>query len=130
MPSTSYLIAVLAIVFTITLALRAVPFTVLRALRSSAIVRRLSAWMPVGILAILAVTALHGTIGTEPRDAVRAAGRRRHRRRPPRLRPPHDPQRRSRHGRLRRPRLLPGAVQRHPRSGATCSRMFSSRWAL
>ncbi|MEV1177973.1 hypothetical protein AB0J09_57255, partial [Nonomuraea sp. NPDC049784] len=66
MPSTGYLIAVLAIVFTITLALRAVPFAVLRTLRTSAIVRQLSAWMPVGILAILAVTALHGTIVAEP----------------------------------------------------------------
>lgn len=66
MPSTSYLIAVLAIVFTITLALRAVPFAVLRTLRTSALVQRLSVWMPVGILAILAVTALHGTIATEP----------------------------------------------------------------
>ncbi|WP_030926808.1 branched-chain amino acid transporter permease [Streptomyces sp. NRRL S-646] len=62
MPSTSYLIAVLAIVFSITLALRAVPFAVLGRLRGSAIVQRLAVWMPVGILAILAVTALHGTI--------------------------------------------------------------------
>ncbi|MFF3937083.1 branched-chain amino acid transporter permease [Streptomyces phaeofaciens] len=66
MPSTSYLVAVLAIVFTITLALRAVPFVVLGRLRDSVIVRRLAVWMPVGILAILAVTALHGTIATEP----------------------------------------------------------------
>ncbi|MCZ0985500.1 branched-chain amino acid transporter permease [Streptomyces diastatochromogenes] len=62
MPSTPYLIAVLSIVFTITLALRAVPFAVLGRLRDSAVVRRLAVWMPVGILAILAVTALHGTI--------------------------------------------------------------------
>ncbi|MEU1178665.1 AzlD domain-containing protein [Streptomyces sp. NPDC005820] len=62
MPSTPYLIAVLAIVFTITLALRGVPFAVLGRLRGSAVVQRLSVWMPVGILAILAVTALHGTI--------------------------------------------------------------------
>ncbi|RNF77875.1 branched-chain amino acid transporter permease [Streptomyces botrytidirepellens] len=67
MPSTSYLVAVLAIVFTITLALRAVPFAVLRTLRTSPIVRQLSAWMPVGILAILAVTALHGSVAAEPR---------------------------------------------------------------
>jgi branched-subunit amino acid transport protein AzlD len=65
MPSTSYLVAVLAIVFTITLALRAVPFAVLGRLRGSAVVQRLSVWMPVGILAILAVTALHGTITTD-----------------------------------------------------------------
>jgi branched-subunit amino acid transport protein AzlD len=65
-PSTSYLVAVLTIVFSITLALRAVPFAVLGRLRGSAIVRRLSVWMPVGILAILAVTALHGTITADP----------------------------------------------------------------
>ena len=66
MPSTSYLIAVLAIVFSITLALRALPFAVLGRLRDSEIVRRLAVWMPVGILGILAVTALHGTVTTDP----------------------------------------------------------------
>ena len=69
MPSTSYLIAVLAIVFSITLALRAAPFAVLGRLRDSAIVQRLAVWMPVGILAILAVTALHGTITTDGHGA-------------------------------------------------------------
>ncbi|GHH10161.1 branched-chain amino acid transporter permease [Streptomyces lanatus] len=67
MPSISYLVAVLAIVFTLTLALRAVPFAVLGRLRDSAVVTRLAVWMPVGILAVLAVTALHGTLTTEPR---------------------------------------------------------------
>ncbi|MFF4516912.1 MULTISPECIES: branched-chain amino acid transporter permease [Streptomyces] len=66
MPSTPYLITVLAIVFALTFALRALPFAVLRALRGSALVRHLSVWMPVGILAILAVTALHGTITRDP----------------------------------------------------------------
>ncbi|MHB9849454.1 branched-chain amino acid transporter permease [Streptomyces sp. Tue6028] len=69
MPSTSYLVAVLAIVFSITLALRALPFAVLGRLRGSAVVRQLSVWMPVGILAILAVTALHGTMATDPHGA-------------------------------------------------------------
>ncbi|WP_128380975.1 branched-chain amino acid transporter permease [Streptomyces cavernae] len=72
MHSTSYLLAVLAIVFAITLALRAVPFAVLGRLRGSAVVRRLSVWMPVGILAILAVTALHGTVIAAPRSTPRA----------------------------------------------------------
>jgi branched-subunit amino acid transport protein AzlD len=58
--------ACLAIVFSITLALRALPFAVLHTLRGSAMVRQLSVWMPVGILAILAVTALHGTITHDP----------------------------------------------------------------
>lgn len=69
MPSTSYLIAVLAIVFTITLALLAVPFAVLSGLRGSAVVRQLSVWMPVGILAILAITAPHGTITKDAHGA-------------------------------------------------------------
>ncbi|MFE4991512.1 branched-chain amino acid transporter permease [Streptomyces mirabilis] len=66
MPSTSYLVTVLAIVFALTFALRALPFAVLRTLRGLALVRQLSVWMPVGILAILAVTALHGTITRDP----------------------------------------------------------------
>ncbi|MGW0817275.1 branched-chain amino acid transporter permease [Streptomyces viridiviolaceus] len=69
MPSTSYLIAVLAIVFSITLALRALPFAVLGKLRGSSLVQRLSVWMPVGILLILAVTALHGTMAADPHGA-------------------------------------------------------------
>ncbi|QUH00588.1 AzlD domain-containing protein [Saccharopolyspora erythraea] len=69
MPSTGYLFAVLAIVFAITLALRAVPFAALRLLRESRVVRALSSWMPVGILAILACTALHGTVTTAPETA-------------------------------------------------------------
>ncbi|WP_188190377.1 branched-chain amino acid transporter permease [Nonomuraea sp. SYSU D8015] len=72
MPDTAYFVAVLAIVFAITLALRAVPFAVLRTLRTSEIVGRLSAWMPVGILAILAVTALHGTIAADPQAMLSA----------------------------------------------------------
>ncbi|CAM04624.1 branched-subunit amino acid transport protein AzlD [Saccharopolyspora erythraea NRRL 2338] len=66
MPSTGYLVAVLAIVFAITLALRALPFAVLRLLRESRVVRALSLWMPVGILAILACTSLHGTVTAAP----------------------------------------------------------------
>ncbi|MEV6742661.1 AzlD domain-containing protein [Streptomyces sp. NPDC051104] len=61
--------SVLAIVFTITLALRAVPFPVLGRLRGSALVRQLSAWMPVGILLILAVTALRGTMTKDAHGA-------------------------------------------------------------
>ena len=72
MPSTWYVVAVLAIVFTITLALRAVPFTALHALHNSTIVQQLSITMPVGILAILAATALHGTIRAEPRATLDA----------------------------------------------------------
>ncbi|MEU7745840.1 AzlD domain-containing protein [Nonomuraea sp. NPDC049158] len=66
MPDAAYILAVLAIVFTLTLALRAVPFALLRTLRGSAAVQQLAVWMPVGILAILALTALHGTITADP----------------------------------------------------------------
>lgn len=69
MPSTSYLITVLAMVFAITLALRAVPFVLLRTLREAPIVQVLANWMPVGILAILAITALHGTVRSAPATA-------------------------------------------------------------
>ena len=72
MPSTGYLIAVLAIVFTITLALRAVPFAVLGRLREARVVQALSVWMPVGILAILAGTSLHSTIAADPGAALHA----------------------------------------------------------
>ncbi|MFI7149944.1 branched-chain amino acid transporter permease [Nonomuraea sp. NPDC050022] len=72
MPDIAYTLAVLAIVSTITFALRAVPFAALRTLRGSAAVAQLSAWMPVGILAILALTALHGTITADPRATLYA----------------------------------------------------------
>ena len=70
MPSASYLVAVLAIVFTITLALRAVPFAVLRTLRNSLVVQHLSMSMPIGIMMILAVVTLHGTVSADPRETV------------------------------------------------------------
>ncbi|KND36959.1 AzlD domain-containing protein [Streptomyces acidiscabies] len=69
MPSTPYLPAVLAIVFGITFALRALPFALLGRLRDSALVARLAVWMPVGILLVLAVTALHGTVTEDPHGA-------------------------------------------------------------
>ena len=56
MPEPWYLIAVMALGFAITFALRAVPFAILKPLRESAFVEALSGWMPVGILAILALT--------------------------------------------------------------------------
>ncbi|WP_105565433.1 branched-chain amino acid transporter permease [Microbacterium halophytorum] len=61
-PSLWYIVAVFAIIFAITLALRAVPFLILKPLRESRIVRALSVWMPVGILAILAGATFRSTI--------------------------------------------------------------------
>lgn len=60
--SVWYIVAVLAIVFVITLSLRAVPFAILKPLRESKIVRALSVWMPVGILVILAASTFRGAV--------------------------------------------------------------------
>lgn len=54
MPEPGYVVAVLATVFVITLALRAVPFAILEPLRDSRLVMSMAAWMPAGILAVLA----------------------------------------------------------------------------
>ena len=64
MPETSYIIAVLATVFIITFALRALPFAALKMLRESKIVKVLSWWMPIGILGIHAGLALVAVITT------------------------------------------------------------------
>ncbi len=69
MPDTGYILAILATVFVITFALRAVPFAALKALRDSTLVKVLSVWMPVGILGILAASTLRGTIIADPPSA-------------------------------------------------------------
>jgi len=69
MPSLGYVIAVLAIGFAVTFALRAVPFALLRPLRESRWVAALAAWMPVGILAILAVATFLSTAGVQAAPA-------------------------------------------------------------
>lgn len=61
MPETGYLLAVLAVVFAITFALRAAPFAVLGRLRESRLVGSLAAWMPAGVLLILAASTLRGS---------------------------------------------------------------------
>lgn len=72
MSETTYIVAVLAITFTITFALRAVPFAVLGTLRESTFVQELSVWMPVGILGILAVAAFRGSVLAMPGTALYA----------------------------------------------------------
>jgi branched-subunit amino acid transport protein AzlD len=57
-PSTGYLLAVLATILVITFALRALPFAVLEPLRGSALMGSLSRWMPAGIMTILVVYTL------------------------------------------------------------------------
>ncbi|MBE6484949.1 MAG: branched-chain amino acid transporter AzlD [Actinomycetaceae bacterium] len=54
MPSTGEILAVVATAAVITVALRAVPFAILKPLRESRLVSRMAVWMPVGILGILA----------------------------------------------------------------------------
>ena len=53
MPETSYILAVCAIVFVVTLGLRALPFAALNKLRDAPLVQVLALWMPAGILGIL-----------------------------------------------------------------------------
>ena len=63
MPDTWYIVGVLVIVFAITLALRAVPFAILKPLRESKVVKAMATWMPVGILAILAASTFRTSTG-------------------------------------------------------------------
>lgn len=72
MPSTWYFVGVLAIVFTIDLALRAVPFAILGPLRESKAVKAMATWMPVGILAILAASTLRTSMGADGSHLVHA----------------------------------------------------------
>ncbi|MCD0443378.1 AzlD domain-containing protein [Glycomyces sp. A-F 0318] len=67
-----YLAWVLVTVFAIDLALRALPFAALKPLRASALVRSLTVWMPVGVLAILAAETLRGSLVGDPGGAVSA----------------------------------------------------------
>lgn len=68
-PSLGYLLAVLAIVFIIDFALRAVPFLILEPLRESRFVRTMGEWMPAGILFILAAVTMHGHVVAIPGKA-------------------------------------------------------------
>lgn len=52
------MIAAVAVAGVVTLALRAIPFALLKPLRGSRFVRTLGRWMPAGILFILAVVVL------------------------------------------------------------------------
>lgn len=73
MPETWYFLAVMAIGFGITFALRAVPFVLLRPLRESLVVAAMALWMPVGILAILTVSTLRTSLDADPARLLPAA---------------------------------------------------------
>ncbi|BCI83434.1 branched-chain amino acid transporter permease [Mycobacterium sp. SMC-18] len=69
-----YLAAVLATVFVINLALRAVPFAILQPLRKSRFVNTMATWMPVGIVMILAASTFRSVSGDEKHLAYAAIG--------------------------------------------------------
>jgi branched-subunit amino acid transport protein AzlD len=58
MPSTGYLLAVVAVAGAITVALRAAPFAVMTELRSSRLVAHLGRHLPAGVMLILVVYLL------------------------------------------------------------------------
>lgn len=66
MSEMAYFIAAVAISGLITLALRAIPFAVLKRLRGSRFVQALGRWMPAGILLILAVVVLRDQVLARP----------------------------------------------------------------
>ncbi|HEY0259526.1 MAG TPA: AzlD domain-containing protein [Lacisediminihabitans sp.] len=59
MPTDAHLVAAVLVAAAVTLALRALPFTVITRLRSAPIVPWLAARMPVGIMVILAIYTFH-----------------------------------------------------------------------
>ncbi|CAM3443656.1 AzlD domain-containing protein [Isoptericola cucumis] len=61
MPETGYLLAVLAVVFAITFALRAAPFAAIDRLRASRLVGSLARWLPAGVLLILAASTVRSS---------------------------------------------------------------------
>lgn len=66
MPSLGYILATVIIAGLITLALRALPFAILKPLRKSKVVRTLGQWMPAGLLLILAVVMLSSEVSARP----------------------------------------------------------------
>lgn len=73
MPSTLYLIAGVVIAGLVTLALRALPFAVLKPLRKSRLVRALGQWMPAGLMVILVVCVLRDQILAAPSELWKVA---------------------------------------------------------
>lgn len=72
-PDVSYVLAAMGIAFVITVALRAVPFLLLKPLRESRFVRNMAAWMPAGILLILAAATFRSAAFEGPTRLWEAA---------------------------------------------------------
>ena len=70
MPDSSYLFIALGLSVAITVALRALPFTMKGALADSALVANLGQWMPLGAVTILAVYCLSTIDVTAPGHGV------------------------------------------------------------
>ncbi|MFE4503174.1 branched-chain amino acid transporter permease [Rhodococcus sp. NPDC056743] len=58
MPDTTYIFSAVAIMAVVTFALRAIPFAVLKPLRSSALIAYLGIYMPAGVMSILVMYSL------------------------------------------------------------------------
>lgn len=66
MSENVYLLAGVGVAGLVTLALRALPFAVLKPLRKSRFVQSLGRWMPAGILLILAAVVLRDQVAADP----------------------------------------------------------------
>ena len=71
MPSTSYLVAVVAVGAGITVALRAAPFAVMRTLRASPLMAYLGRHLPAGVMLVLVVYLLRDLPVDRPLLALR-----------------------------------------------------------
>ena len=70
MPDWPYLATALAIAVAITIALRALPFALKDVMSESALITDLGRWMPLGAVAILAVSCLASVDLAAPRESV------------------------------------------------------------
>ncbi|MCJ0904992.1 branched-chain amino acid ABC transporter [Rhodococcus sp. SRB_17] len=70
MPDTTYIFSAVATMAIVTFALRAIPFAVLKPLRSSALVAYLGIYMPAGIMLILVMYSLKNVSVTGPSHGI------------------------------------------------------------
>jgi hypothetical protein len=103
MPETDYILAVLAITFSITFALRAAPFAVLGRLKESTLIEELSRWIPSEFWASWQLPPSVRCRRLFGDDHLRRCRSRRDNRHPPARRPAHAAQRDTRNSRVRQP---------------------------
>lgn len=70
MSDTTYVFAAVAVMAVVTFALRAIPFAVLKPLRSSALVTYIGIYMPAGVMLILVMYSLKGASFTGPSHGI------------------------------------------------------------